>query len=102
MILCQFNDNRLGLINNGFVRDVTSALDALPSHRYPFPMGDILIAALPQLTERIASAAAHAQPIPVSEVALLSPVANPGKIVAAPVNYKKHLDEVIEKQISTL
>jgi 2-keto-4-pentenoate hydratase/2-oxohepta-3-ene-1,7-dioic acid hydratase in catechol pathway len=25
---------------------------------------------------------------------LLSPVANPGKIVAAPVNYQKHLDEV--------
>ena len=25
---------------------------------------------------------------------LLSPVANPGKVVAAPVNYQKHLDEV--------
>ena len=25
---------------------------------------------------------------------LLSPVANPGKLIAAPVNYQKHLDEV--------
>jgi 2-keto-4-pentenoate hydratase/2-oxohepta-3-ene-1,7-dioic acid hydratase in catechol pathway len=27
-------------------------------------------------------------------VTLLSPVANPGKLIAAPVNYQKHLDEV--------
>jgi 2-keto-4-pentenoate hydratase/2-oxohepta-3-ene-1,7-dioic acid hydratase in catechol pathway len=29
-----------------------------------------------------------------TEVRLLSPVANPSKIVAAPVNYRKHLEEV--------
>jgi 2-keto-4-pentenoate hydratase/2-oxohepta-3-ene-1,7-dioic acid hydratase in catechol pathway len=95
VILCQFNDNRLGLVDNGLVRDVTSVLDALPSHRYPYPMGDVLIAALPELRERILRAATLAQPIPVSQATLLSPVANPGKIVAAPVNYKKHLEEVI-------
>ncbi len=32
--------------------------------------------------------------LPLAGVRLLSPVANPGKIVAAPVNYQKHLDEV--------
>jgi len=95
VILCQFNDNRLGLVDNGFVRDVTSVLDALPSHRYPYPTGDALIAALPELRERISIAAAQAQPAPVSQARLLSPVANAGKIVAAPVNYKKHLEEVI-------
>jgi 2-keto-4-pentenoate hydratase/2-oxohepta-3-ene-1,7-dioic acid hydratase in catechol pathway len=31
--------------------------------------------------------------MPVSSVRLLSPVGNPGKIVAAPVNYQLHLDE---------
>jgi 2-keto-4-pentenoate hydratase/2-oxohepta-3-ene-1,7-dioic acid hydratase in catechol pathway len=30
----------------------------------------------------------------LSDVCLLSPVANPGKLVAAPVNYKRHADEV--------
>src|SRR4030095_4801437 len=30
---------------------------------------------------------------PVDEVTLLSPVANPGKVVAAPVNFEKHRDE---------
>jgi 2-keto-4-pentenoate hydratase/2-oxohepta-3-ene-1,7-dioic acid hydratase in catechol pathway len=32
--------------------------------------------------------------LPLDAVTLLSPVANPGKIVAAPVNYEKHLAEV--------
>ena len=32
--------------------------------------------------------------MPLSAATLLSPVANPGKVVAAPVNYQKHLDEV--------
>ena len=95
MILCQFDDNRLGVVKDGMVRDVTSVLDALPSQRYPYPMGDVFIASLPGLRENLASAAALAQPTPVSKVRLLSPVANPSKIVGAPVNYKKHLDEVV-------
>ena len=94
MILCQFDDHRLGLVNNGLVRDVTTVLDALPSHRYPFPPGDALIASLPALRARILAAAANAQSVPLSQVRLLSPVANPGKVMGAPVNYQKHLDEV--------
>jgi 2-keto-4-pentenoate hydratase/2-oxohepta-3-ene-1,7-dioic acid hydratase in catechol pathway len=92
--LCQFDDNRLGLVENGLIRDVTSVLDNLPSHRYPFPPGDAFIAALPELQGRIASAAKLAPAKPVSGVHLLSPVANPGKVFGAPVNYQKHLNEV--------
>src|SRR4029079_12643343 len=32
--------------------------------------------------------------LPLDRVRLRSPVANPGKIIAAPVHYEKHLDEV--------
>jgi 2-keto-4-pentenoate hydratase/2-oxohepta-3-ene-1,7-dioic acid hydratase in catechol pathway len=94
VILCQFDDHRLGLVENGNVRDVTPALDALPSYRYPFPSGDALIASLPKLRERIRTAAAKAPAIPLVQVRLLSPVANPGKVMGAPVNYQKHLNEV--------
>jgi 2-keto-4-pentenoate hydratase/2-oxohepta-3-ene-1,7-dioic acid hydratase in catechol pathway len=39
--------------------------------------------------------------VPVASVKLLSPVANPGKIVAAPVNYQLHLDESrVDEQIN--
>jgi len=91
--ICQFNDHRFGIVERGTVRDVTSALAALPSQRYPFPCSDIFIAALPALRESLNAAAAQATPQPLTQARLLSPVANPGKIVAAPVNYQKHLDE---------
>ena len=95
MRLCQFDDNRLGLVEDQTVRDVTSVFDRLPGRRYPYPQGDALLAALPSLREVIASAARHAPRKPLSEVRLLSPVANPSKVMGAPVNYKKHLDEVV-------
>jgi len=94
VILCQFDNHRTGLVEGAQVKDVTAALDALPSHRYPFPPGDALIASLPTLRERIQAAAAKALAVPLSQVRLLSPVANPGKVMGAPVNYQKHLAEV--------
>ncbi len=93
MRLCRYNSDRLGLIEGDRVKDVTAALDALPAVRYPLPEHDLLIAHLPQLRAAIDAAAARATAIPLGECAMLSPVANPGKIVAAPVNYKKHLEE---------
>jgi 2,4-didehydro-3-deoxy-L-rhamnonate hydrolase len=94
VILCQFDDHRLGLAGDGLVRDVTPVLDGLPGHRYPCPPGDALIASLPTLRASIQAAAAKAQPVPLSQVRLLSPIGNPGKVMGAPVNYQKHLDEV--------
>ena len=40
MRLCRFGEGRLGLVEGGFVRDVTAALDLLPPVRYPFPRHD--------------------------------------------------------------
>jgi len=76
------------------VRDVTAALDVLPSARYPFPTHDLFIAHLDDVVARAAALALSAPVLPLDGVTLLSPVANPGKLVAAPVNYEKHLAEV--------
>ena len=93
MRLCRFAADKLGLIEGDRVKDVTAALDALPAARYPLPRHDLLIAQLSELRAPIAAAAAGAKSMPLSDCALLSPIANPGKIIAAPVNYKKHLEE---------
>ncbi len=93
MKLCRFNDNRLGLVEGDHLLDVTSALDALPAYRYPLPTNDPLIANLDMLRPRILEAAKTAKKVPLAGVTLLSPVANAGKIVAAPVNYQAHYDE---------
>jgi 2-keto-4-pentenoate hydratase/2-oxohepta-3-ene-1,7-dioic acid hydratase in catechol pathway len=93
MRLCRFGNDRLGMIEGSQVRDVTAALDVLPSYRYPLPRHDVLIANLDRVAERVRAVAASSQALPLADLTLLSPVANPGKIVGAPVNYQKHLDE---------
>jgi len=93
MKLCRYVGDRVGLVDGDDVLDVTSALEALPAHRYPLPNYDLMIAHLDELRAPIERAAANAPRLSLRDVALLSPVANPGKIVAAPVNYKKHLEE---------
>ena len=94
MRLCRFGDARLDLVDGSNVRDVTAALDVLPSYRYPSPSYDVLIANLPKITERIRAVAADSPSLPLAGLKLLSPVANPSKVIGAPVNYQKHLDEV--------
>jgi 2-keto-4-pentenoate hydratase/2-oxohepta-3-ene-1,7-dioic acid hydratase in catechol pathway len=94
MRLARFDDNRLGLVEAATVRDVTAALDVLPPARYPFPTHDIFIAHLDEVAARARALAPSAPAVPLDAVRLLSPVANPGKLVAAPVNYEKHLAEV--------
>jgi len=93
MRLCRFDDNRLGLVLGEDIRNVTPALDVLPAVRWPLPRGDLMIANLGALRKRIAELVANARSVEPEAVKLLSPVANPGKIIAAPVNYQAHLDE---------
>ena len=95
MRLCRFDDQRLGVVQGDQVLDVTEALERLPAVRYPLPSHDPLIASLGTLASLIGDLAKKAKGRPVSSVKLLSPVANPGKIVAAPVNYRKHLEEAL-------
>ena len=94
MILCRFGEGRLGLVEGSSVRDVTAALDVLPACRYPLPTSDLLCANLDAVIDRVRAIAAHSPELPLAGMKLLSPIANPGKIIAAPVNYQKHLDEV--------
>ncbi len=94
MRLCRFGEGRLGLVEGSLVRDVTAALDVLPAYRYPLPSYDVFVANLDEVAERVRAIASDAPVLPLDGLKLLSPVANPGKIIAAPVNYQKHLDEV--------
>jgi 2-keto-4-pentenoate hydratase/2-oxohepta-3-ene-1,7-dioic acid hydratase in catechol pathway len=94
MRFCRFGDGRLGLVEGNTVRDVTAALDVLPRYSYPLPQHDIFIANLDTVAARARGVAKDTPALPLESVTLLSPVANPGKIIAAPVNYQKHLNEV--------
>lgn len=102
MRLCRFNDDRLGLVQGEDVVDVSAALRVLPSCTYPLPRHDPLIANLAavrlEVSRLMAADAAGLVRHQLADVRLLSPVANPGKVIAAPVNYLKHLQEAREDQ----
>jgi 2-keto-4-pentenoate hydratase/2-oxohepta-3-ene-1,7-dioic acid hydratase in catechol pathway len=95
MKICRYDDGRVGLVQDGAVRDVTPVLEELGRFGYPLPEYDPFIARLDTLKPKIDSLARNAKPIPIEAVKLLAPVANPGKIIAAPVNYAKHLQEAL-------
>lgn len=94
MRICRFNDDRVGVVENDMVKDVTAAvMEKLPPQRWPFPQGDLFIAHLPALLPVMQEAAKAAKAIPLKDVKLLSPVANPPRVIAAPLNYKLHVEE---------
>ena len=95
MKLCRYDDQRVGLVQDGAVLDVTPVLEELGGFGYPLPRFDPFIASLDRLRPKIEFLAKNAKPIPLDRVKLLAPVANPGKIIAAPVNYAKHLQEAL-------
>src|SRR5437660_1779272 len=98
MKLCRYDDDRLGVVRGDMVHDVTEAQTQIRAAA-PYAMkGDAVIAALPAWRARLEDMAGKAPGRPLSTVKLLSPVARPTKLVAAPTNYKAHIDEMAARQ----
>jgi len=94
MKLCRYDDDRLGVVRGELIHDVTQAQTQIRAAA-PYAMtGDAVIAALPAWRSRLEEMAAKAPGKPISAVKLLPPVARPSKLVAAPTNYKAHIDEM--------
>jgi 2,4-diketo-3-deoxy-L-fuconate hydrolase len=81
---------RLGVVLGETVVNVTAVADKMPSLRWPLPLGDQLIANLSTLREPMEQLASSGTSIPLDEVKLLSPVANPSKFVCGAGNWKHH------------
>ncbi|HJS32311.1 MAG TPA: fumarylacetoacetate hydrolase family protein [Alphaproteobacteria bacterium] len=93
MRLCRFNDDRLGVVEGETIRDVSEALAVLPKVGWPAPLGDQLVANLPRIRQEIERLAPQARALALGDAILRSPVANPSKIIGAPINYKDHIEE---------
>lgn len=101
MKLCRFDHDRLGVFLGSEIADVSAALEALPAQRWPLAPGDQFIAHLDQLRPAIERLLASAPRRALSGCSLESPVANPTKIIGAPVNYQKHIEEAqADRQIN--
>lgn len=93
MRICRFNQNRLGIVEGDQVADVTTALEVIPPQRYPLPMHDLMIEHLDAVLARARALAPQAPRVKLGDIKLESPVANPSKIINAPVNYTAHVEE---------
>jgi 2,4-didehydro-3-deoxy-L-rhamnonate hydrolase len=80
------------LVEEEYLYDVTAALDILPRSFYPAPIGDPYIANLPAACTRVLDVASSSEKFSIAAVSLLPPLANPSKIIAAPINFQSHID----------
>ena len=101
MRICRFDNDRLGIVSNGLVHDVTAIQEQIRAATPYAAKGDAIIAALPQWRDRLAAAAKNAPGVPVADVKLLSPVARPSKAVAAPTNYADHIAEMAAARVAS-
>ena len=94
MRLCRFNNDRLGVIFNGAVHDISPLQEEI-RRAAPFTMrGDPVIAALGGMRDRFLDEAKKVEGLPIESVHLIAPVARPSKLVAAPSNYHSHIAEM--------
>ena len=66
MKICRFNDNRIGVVSEDQVADVTGILQSLGVRSYPFPNHDLFIANLPRLLPQLKTLASTAHRVPLS------------------------------------
>jgi len=96
MKICRFDRDRLGLVQGDEVLDVTKALEAIPGQSWPLAQGDPLILNFKRVLAAAKKLAPKAKGKPLAKAKLLSPVANPSKIIGAPINYEEHIAESIK------
>jgi 2,4-diketo-3-deoxy-L-fuconate hydrolase len=92
MKICRFANDRLGIVEGDHLYDVTSVIERLAPQTWPLAFGDPLIAQLDRLRPDLAEAARSASPLPVAGALFSSPIAWPPKIMAAPANYRLHVE----------
>jgi 2-keto-4-pentenoate hydratase/2-oxohepta-3-ene-1,7-dioic acid hydratase in catechol pathway len=99
MRLARFNDGKYGIVVADVIHDITVVVERIVA-RAGAVRGDPVIAALDQIKASVPDPDTY-QDYAVADVALLSPVANPSKLVAAPTNYRAHIAEMAaDKSVS--
>lgn len=92
MKIAIFNDNRLGIVAGQKVSDVTTTADWDQSK--PHESLVRLMENFDSLKDTLEKAAQEGKQYDLEEVVFRAPVPSPSKIWAAPVNYKKHQEEM--------
>ncbi|MDB5820472.1 MAG: putative 2-keto-4-pentenoate hydratase/2-oxohepta-3-ene,7-dioic acid hydratase [Rhizobacter sp.] len=99
MKLAVYNHHRVGLVEGDLIYDVTAAVpDAGPD--WPPVYMSRLIAQWETRRADVIAARAAAKGVPLSSVTLMAPNPCPVQVIAAPVNYQKHIGEIGARSVS--
>ncbi len=102
MQVCRYNDDRLGVVRGTQVHDVTALQSEIRAAVPYIYKGDPVAAFLhaPENRKRMSDAAAASSAVPLASLRLMSPVARPTKLVCAPTNYQKHIEEMAAARVA--
>ena len=92
MKLVSFDDFRIGVVNNGSVIDVSDLVGA-PNATWPPMAMNHLIASFDSLRPKLESALSR-KGLPLEQVKLRTPVPGATKVIAYPLNYHAHGEEM--------
>jgi len=81
----------VGVVEGDQILDVSKAIEILPAMRWPLEPGDQFITNLDALRTAITVLLATAPRVPLDSVELLSPIANPNKVICGVANYPEHV-----------
>jgi 2,4-diketo-3-deoxy-L-fuconate hydrolase len=98
MKICRYNEDKLGVVVGDSLYDVTEWQTSVRNKWRYDRYGDAVVAALPSARKELEAAARKQPKIPLSQVKLLSPVARPSKVMAAPTNYNTHIEEMAARR----
>jgi 2-keto-4-pentenoate hydratase/2-oxohepta-3-ene-1,7-dioic acid hydratase in catechol pathway len=99
MKIAVFDDHRVGVIEGDEIYDVTAAVpDAGPA--FPQVYMSRLIDQWSERKAHVEAARREARPVPLASVMLRAPNPFPLHVVAAPVNYRKHIGEIGARSVS--
>jgi 2-keto-4-pentenoate hydratase/2-oxohepta-3-ene-1,7-dioic acid hydratase in catechol pathway len=93
MKICVFDAQRIGIVNDGFVVDISSLVPGGSDQDAGVAM-NWLIRNWSSSGPAVSKSLATLPKIPLSEVKLRSPVQAPRHVFAAPANYQKHIGEL--------
>jgi len=92
MRIARFDGDRLGMVRDNVLYDVSAVLKDVAHQAWPLAFGDPLLAALPNLRRALEEMSHPVSPRAVADVRFNSPVSWATKIMAAPANYRKHVE----------
>mgnify|MGYP003473209146 FL=1 len=95
MKIALFNDNRIGVVQDNVLMDISELVNW--NQREPQKSLVEFMQNFNQLKKIILNQITELPSYPINEIILRAPVPSPSKIVAAPINYMLHRDEMDEQ-----